>query len=414
MRNRTQEQYLKFLLNEKGRVTPDSIRFMRQAHVFPEIDNTTAPLLYPLFIKIFTVFTDEFWSSKIVGILCYLFMVFFAWKKKFYWRESLLVGALFSMISLFAATLSETLFLPFLFVFFYVARNVLLEKYSKILSVFLLSLSVILLFNIRYSGLFFMGGLFAFGVLNYKKSFAKIYIISSIIGLAFVAGYKFFFIDVFNQNYVNKFLEIGLKPTSLLVKEFFLAIGTSFNPFIHILNPNGGILNVGILGIGFLNIVFFTFIFIFLSVFGMICSFLIQYFYQTDALDYRLLAPFTFGIWLVYFKKLHQIFGKLVFAIAFLSLMTGFVFSWLSRGNYLENRKLMKEFLVKEKLMDSKIYYYRPIKDENFSSSKISEIISTINPRVYITEKPEDSLKKEVLTKFKIESKVKMNKNKFQ
>lgn len=55
MRNRTQEQYLKisvfiitlvmivlrFLLNEKGRVTPDSIRFMRQANVFPEIDNTT-------------------------------------------------------------------------------------------------------------------------------------------------------------------------------------------------------------------------------------------------------------------------------------------------------------------------------------------------------------------------------------
>ena len=52
MRNRTQEQYLKisvfvitlvmivlrFLLNEKGRVSPDSIRFMRQTHVFPEID----------------------------------------------------------------------------------------------------------------------------------------------------------------------------------------------------------------------------------------------------------------------------------------------------------------------------------------------------------------------------------------
>ncbi len=110
MRNRTQEQYLKisvfiitlvmivlrFLLNEKGRVTPDSIRFMRQAHVFPEIDNTTAPLLYPLFIKVFTVFTDEFWSSKIVE-----YCVIFSWcfslgKEKFYWRESLLVGALFS------------------------------------------------------------------------------------------------------------------------------------------------------------------------------------------------------------------------------------------------------------------------------------------------------------------------------
>ncbi len=70
----------------------------------------------------------------------------------------------------------------------------------------------------------------------------------------------------------------------------------------------------------------------------------------------------------------------------------------------------MKEFLVKKNVMDSKIYYYRPIKDQNFSSSKISEINEhDINPRVYITQKPEDSLKKEVLTKFKIESKVKMN-----
>ncbi len=43
----------------------------------------------------------------------------------------------------------------------------------------------------------------------------------------------------------------------------------------------------------------------------MICSFLIQYFYQTDALDYSLLAPFLpleFG-WFIS-KKLHQIFGN--------------------------------------------------------------------------------------------------------
>jgi hypothetical protein len=109
MRNRTQEQYLKisvfiitlvmivlrFLLNEKGRVTPDSIRFMRQAHVFPEIDNTTAPLLYPLFIKVFTVFTDEFWSSKNFGNIVLSFHGVFRLEKKFYWRESLLVGVLF-------------------------------------------------------------------------------------------------------------------------------------------------------------------------------------------------------------------------------------------------------------------------------------------------------------------------------
>ena len=45
---------LRFLLNEKGRVTPDGIRFMRFANVFPEIDNTTTPLGYILSIKFFT------------------------------------------------------------------------------------------------------------------------------------------------------------------------------------------------------------------------------------------------------------------------------------------------------------------------------------------------------------------------
>lgn len=440
MRNRTQEKLLKtslfvitlvmivlrFLLNEKGRVTPDSIRFMRQANVFPEIDNTTAPLLYPLFIKIFSFFSDEFWASKIVGILSYLFIITFAWKKKFYFRESLLVGGLFSIVSLFAATLSEALFLPFLFWFFYISRKVLLEEYSKILGILLLSLSLILLFNIRYSGLFFMGGIFGFGLLNFKKGFAKIYMISAFIGFLFVIGYKIFFVDVFNQNYVKNFLEIGLKPTSTLVSEFFVAITTCFNPFIHILNPNGVILNVGILGIGAFNIALIIFIFIknklsatekmiiFLSIFGIFCSFFIQYFYQTDALDYRLLSPFTFGIWLVYFKKLHQIFGKLVFAITFMSLLTGFTFSWLSRGNYLENRIAMKHFLTQENLLHQKIYYYKDKKDENFSSVQLAELISTVNPRIYFTENEKDTLKKEVLTKFKIESKLKLKKNRFQ
>ena len=31
----------RFLLNEKGRVNPDSIRYMRFAHGLPVIDNTT-------------------------------------------------------------------------------------------------------------------------------------------------------------------------------------------------------------------------------------------------------------------------------------------------------------------------------------------------------------------------------------
>ena len=56
---------------------------------------------------------------------------------------------------------------------------------------------------------------------------------------------------------------------------------------------------------------------------------------------------------------------------------------------------------------------YRPLKTKISTQFKISEIISFVGKKVYMLENPEDSLKK-VLTKFKIESKVKMNKNKFQ
>ena len=67
---------LRFLLNEKGRTNPDSIRFMRTANVFPVIDNTTTPLGYPLSLKFFTFFGfDEFCASKTIGLLAYFFIV---------------------------------------------------------------------------------------------------------------------------------------------------------------------------------------------------------------------------------------------------------------------------------------------------------------------------------------------------
>ena len=97
-----------------------------------------------------------------------------------------------------------------------------------------------------------------------------------------------------------------------------------------------------------------------------------------------------------------------------MSLLTGFTFSWLSRGNYLENRIAMKHFLTQENLLHQKIYYYNDKKDENFSSVQLAELISTVNPRIYFTENEKDTLKKEVLTKFKIESKLKLKKNRFQ
>ena len=417
---------LRFLLNEKGRTNPDSIRFMRTSNALPVVDNTTTPLGYPISLKFFALIgVGEFWGSKIVGILAYFFIVWFAWKKKFYLKETILIGGLFSFVSIYSYTMSEALILPFVFVFLYVGRQIMIEEIKGFKAFLYLSLILIALYNIRYSALFFIGGVLLYGILNFKKHFGKTFIYAGFTGLVFVVLYKFLFIDYYNERYVDQFLEIGLHPTSKLLVELFQGLCTTFNPFVHIAKPDGGFINYAIFGLGFLNILLMAFLFIknklsetgkflvFIGVIGIICSYFIQYFYSVNAIDYRLLAPFSFPIWLVYFKKLYQVFGKLTYGITALSLMTGFAFTWLSKGNYLENRKQIQQFLKLENLENKPLKFYME-SEEQLDRIQIAELISTVNPDMTVTFKPKDTLQKNVLTEYKVLQKIKIDKNKFQ
>jgi len=418
---------LRFLMNEKGRVTPDSARYMRFANVLPTVDNTTTPLGYPLSIRFFTYFGfDEFWSSKVVGIASFLFIIFFAWKKRFYFKESVILCSLFSFVSIFSATLSEALILPFIFILIYISHLIITENWAKWKAFFYLTIILILLYNIRYSALFLIGGTGLFGLISFRKKYAPAFIFSAATACVFVVLYKFLFIDYFNENYIKIFLEIGLKPTSVLITEFFQGLATSFNPFVHIANPGGGIINFGIYGVGVLNIFLIIFLFIknklsesekymiILGISGILCSFFIQYFYSIDPLDYRLLCPFSFPIWLVYFKKLFELFGIKVYTIAALSLLTGMAFTWLSKGNYLENRKEISSFLESEKLENIPILFYIKDVEDVEKHVQIAELVSTVNPNLKLTFKPNDTLKKTTLTPHKVLQKIKIDKNKYQ
>lgn len=417
---------LRFLLNENGRVSPDSIRYLKFAHVLPEIDNTITPLGYPLSIKIFTFLgTDEFWASKIVGIAAMLFIVFFSWKKNFYSREATVLVALFSFVSIFAATLSEGCILPFVFLFLFIADKIIKENLKGWKAVFYLSLSLILLYNIRYSSLFIMGAVGLYGLLFIKRSYGRTFLISGIISGVYIVLYKLLFIDYFNEDYVKQSLEIGLYPTSKLLKELFEGLATTFNPFIHMSDPGGGIINYGIYGLGALNILIMIFLFtrykltnseffiVFTSVFGIICSFFIQYFYPVDAIGYRILAPFSFPLWLVYFRKLFHLFDVKVYAVGILSIMAGILFTWLSKGNYLENRKEVVHFLESEKLDKVPLRFYLKSM-EDLDKMQVAELVSTVNSNLEVTFKASDTLKKTTLTYYKVSQKIKIDKNKYQ
>lgn len=417
---------LRFLLNENGRVSPDSIRYMKFAHVLPKIDNTITPLGYPLAIRIFTFLgTDEFWASKIAGIVAMLFIVFFSWKKNFYSRESTVLVALFSFVSIFAVTLSEGCILPFVFLFLFIADKIIKENLKGWKAVFYLSLSLIILYNIRYSSLFIMGAVGLYGLLFIKRSYGRSFLFSGIISGVYIILYKLLFIDYFNEDYVKQSLEIGLYPTSKLLLELFQGLCTTFNPFIHMSDPGGGIINYGIYGLGAFNILLMIFLFtrskltnsefffVFTSLFGIVCSFFIQYFYPVDAIGYRILAPFSFPLWLVYFRKLFQLFDVKVYAIGILSIMSGVLFTWLSKGNYLENRKEVVHFLQSEKLDKVPLQFYLQSM-EDLDKMQVAELVSTVNSNLEVTFKASDTLKKTTLTYYKVSQKIKIDKNKYQ
>lgn len=218
---------------------------------------------------------------------------------------------------------------------------------------------------------------------------------------------------------------MGLHTTPELLVELFQGLCTTFNPFIHMANPAGGIINYGIYGIGLMNILFMTFLFIkqklsdtdffniFIGVSGIVCSYFIQYFYSITPMDYRLLAPFSFPIWLVYFKKLFELFNTKAYVIGILSLMSGMLFTWLSKGNYLENRKMITKYLKEEGLDKVPLKFYI-VEEEDLDKIQMAELISTVNPQISLTFKPQDTLHKTTLTSYKVLQKVKIDKNKYQ
>lgn len=416
----------RFLLNEKGRVNPDSIRFMRTAHVLPTVDNTTTPLGYPMALKLLTFFgLDEFWSSKLIGILAYFFIIVFAWKKNFYRRETILVGGLFSYVSIYSYTMSEPLMMPFVFIFLYLSAHIITGKMRGFSAFAGLSIILIALYNIRYPALFMMAATGLFGLINYRKSFGRTFMAAGLAGLFFVISYKFLFIDYFNENYIDQALEVGLHPTSKLLHELAEGLPTVFNPFIHILNPGGGMVNYAIIAIGLANMLVMGLLFgrnrlslseqfmLTVTAVGIACSFFIQYFYSVNPIDYRLLAPFVFPVWLLYFNKILKKFRSAAYGITALSFLSGFAFMWLSRGNYLENRRQIKSFLQEENMTESRIYFYME-NTEEMDKMRIAELISTVNPDVKVTFKAADSLRTNTLTKHKVLQKVKIDRNQHQ
>lgn len=108
-----------------------------------------------------------------------------------------------------------------------------------------------------------------------------------------------------------------------------------------------------------------------------------------------------------------MIFDRKVYVMGFLSIISGLLFTLLSKGNYLENRKEMQQFLQSENLDQVPLQFYLETV-EDLDKIQVAELISTVNPNITLSFKPKDTLRKTTLTRYKVLQKIKIDKNKYQ
>jgi hypothetical protein len=415
------------LCNDKGRLSPDSIWYFRQARLLPEIELNSFPMLYPMAIKSISLWgIPEFWASKILGLLCFGFLLAFAHAKKFYFNELLALSCLLSFSSLFSISMSEAMLLCLELVLLYQIKNAFEGQKLKPIS---LGVLLILMYQTRYNSLFFAVILGGFALLHFRKKFAKPLAIALLMfGLIYIV-YQTYVLPYYNPNYFVERWEPGNKSWLLMLQELPLGILMAFHPLIHIAPPQAGMAAYGIYAIGFANILLMVAIFyrkykalgfslyeqfcLYLCVGGILLSFIVQRVYAINPLDFRLLIPFTLPIWLMYFRYLHAYLRKIKpYFKRYLLLNLGIsaAFIYLTKADALGNRNKAYAYLKQEGYLDKKLKFYVP-NDDPLPASKLAELLGSFNPMIEPTGLAKDTLNAQTLSSYKVEQKLKLSKN---
>ncbi|SDQ35678.1 hypothetical protein SAMN05421664_1296 [Chryseobacterium soldanellicola] len=173
------------ILFSSGQIRPDSIQYFLQAQDFWNY-KVNFPLGYSFYIKIFSLITSNYFiASKLINILSYLTVIFFSYKKKFFFPQTILIFSFYPFVNFYFLSLSEPLFYLFNYLIIYVIYKII-EKGFSTKYTFSLGALFFFLISVRFSGLFiFFTAILFLGFITYKKkyslkSFFTVFTISSI------------------------------------------------------------------------------------------------------------------------------------------------------------------------------------------------------------------------------------------
>lgn len=409
-----------------GGIGADSLSYFGIAADMPELVTNLFPLGFPALIKFFHIFVqDYFWASKVLNISMVITILLFSYFKRFYFKETVLLFTGKTLFFGLTLVSSEGPFLFLLYFLLYFFHEKFQDKIKSGTFVICASLLMILLFAVRYSGIYiYLGvGLFWLIMVLKRKTFAsKIdlfkFLVLSGVGIGGYLCFNYFTFGSFTgehlrgapaqfspiyifrdllgmTNVIDPF--IGLKPASnsfasLTFQVLLMVVDFIFlNYLIKLYRRKKEILTVE----------FHHLLWMIAGVYT-ISLFMSGLFQQIEEMNVRMLAAANFCLFfsflIIYFKGLKSdrfIFRLGCFFLAFLTL-----YGLKSPENYLKNKKeieqQMPKFSSKKYLFDDEqnqkitTTYHIPVVKKSFKYQHTNaqkgfikqSIAGTVNPSI--------------------------------
>ena len=376
--------------NATGGIGADSLSYFGIASDLPRLETNLFPLGFPVVIRFFyEIFGDYFWASKMLNVSMVIILLLFSYFKKYYFKETVL---LFTGKTLFFAlnyAVSEGLFVFMLYFLIYLFHERFQNRMKPMFFVIFSSLLFIVLFSIRYSGIYIFLGFGVFWmVMFFKNRFSPInkdfltvllwsgsgifaYLLFNLYNYGSFTGENlrgapaqyypvYIFRDILGvTNVVDPF--IGIKPASnsfasltfqviLMVFDLFL-----LRYFIIVVKRKKTLIDLD----------FHLLLWIFSGVYTF-AVFSSGFFQQIEEMNVRMLAAANFVLFfsflLIYFKNLKSDKPLFMTASFFLVFLT--FYSLKMPENYFKNRKQVEPQMSK---FDHKKYIYNNEEGVNVS-----------------------------------------------
>ena len=410
-----------------GGVYADSLSYFEIASDLPNPVTNLFPVGYPAALRgFFEIFKDYFWASKFLNTAMILIIFLFSYMKRFYFRETVLLFTGKTFLFVFSIAISEGLFVFLLYFLLYYLYQILAEARHSYKDVFAAAFIMLIMFTVRYSGIYVYLSLLifaAFFFFNNKNKLKQKQILMVLVlsGLG-IAGYL-----LFNLKTFGSFTGENLrgKPEEILpiyVLRDLLGTANAVNPYIGLKPSSNSIASLAfqffILLIDVLVFIYFLRYFkkakdtdqydfhkaLWIIAFGYAsCLIISGWFQQIEEMNVRMMAAANvcvfFSFLILYFKieTSHRLIWRVgCFFLAFITL-----YSLKSPANYFDNKKQIepqmskfknKKFLYNNERGGEDAYttYYIPVikktfqyKHTNNQKGDIKQSIAgSINPKI--------------------------------